>query len=289
MNKEGAIEYPTNLWNKISENAQDLVKKMLEKNPDDRISAEEALNHNWFTNQDMSQSWMLDDVIDGLNEQHNIKIDLNVDSGDNPLLMLTPVMNGNLVSDNPWESPFYPVGKSPIGVGWATPVLQHGFIGGRNNKVIDLFSMTKAHHEEDKTEHHDNQTSPENFKGIANKDRKMRAPKMTSNFGNNFINDVKRFDKVTLNSNKKLENKEIEEIKSIIKPVFQKEPSEPTAWDIKEDDLAEHPEGMPTSRVAAWFKSFKPGKNSNDRLIPPSIAEKKESMSNKNKPYKPKI
>lgn len=44
---------------------------------------------------------MLDDVIDGLNEQHNIKIDLNVDSGDNPLLMLTPVMNGNLVSDNP--------------------------------------------------------------------------------------------------------------------------------------------------------------------------------------------
>lgn len=56
MNKEGAIEYPTNLWNKISENAQDLVKKMLEKNPDDRISAEEALNHNWFTNQDMSQS-----------------------------------------------------------------------------------------------------------------------------------------------------------------------------------------------------------------------------------------
>lgn len=32
----------------ISKEAQDLIKKMLTKNPDDRISIDDAMKHEWF-------------------------------------------------------------------------------------------------------------------------------------------------------------------------------------------------------------------------------------------------
>jgi len=35
-------------WNEISKEAKDLCKKMLKKNPNERLSAEESLKHNWF-------------------------------------------------------------------------------------------------------------------------------------------------------------------------------------------------------------------------------------------------
>lgn len=35
-------------WNKVSDEAKDLVKKMLTYKYEDRISAEEALKHPWF-------------------------------------------------------------------------------------------------------------------------------------------------------------------------------------------------------------------------------------------------
>jgi len=44
-NKNCDVEYPAKYWEKISEKAKDLVKKMLCKNPDERISAAEALEH----------------------------------------------------------------------------------------------------------------------------------------------------------------------------------------------------------------------------------------------------
>ena len=35
-------------WKKVSDNAKDLLKRLLEVNPQKRISAKEALNHPWF-------------------------------------------------------------------------------------------------------------------------------------------------------------------------------------------------------------------------------------------------
>jgi len=36
-------------WGKVSQEAKDLIKKMLDKNPETRFSAEEAILHSWFT------------------------------------------------------------------------------------------------------------------------------------------------------------------------------------------------------------------------------------------------
>jgi serine/threonine protein kinase len=47
-NKKGEVEYPAKFWDKISDKAKDLVQLLLKKNPKERISAEEALNHPWF-------------------------------------------------------------------------------------------------------------------------------------------------------------------------------------------------------------------------------------------------
>ena len=47
-NKKCEIEYPVKYWSKISEKAKDLVSKMLIKDPNERITTENALNHEWF-------------------------------------------------------------------------------------------------------------------------------------------------------------------------------------------------------------------------------------------------
>lgn len=47
-NKTCKISWPSALWNKLSPEAMDICKKMLQKNPDDRVSAVDAVNHPWF-------------------------------------------------------------------------------------------------------------------------------------------------------------------------------------------------------------------------------------------------
>ena len=44
----GNLSFKNEIWNKISEEAKDLIKKLLEINPDKRISAKEALKEKWF-------------------------------------------------------------------------------------------------------------------------------------------------------------------------------------------------------------------------------------------------
>ena len=53
-NKKCEIEFPPKYWEKISKEAQDLVKKLLEKDPEKRVTAAEALSHSWF-NQNESE------------------------------------------------------------------------------------------------------------------------------------------------------------------------------------------------------------------------------------------
>lgn len=45
---EGHYEMPLERWSHISEEAKALVKKMLEYNPEKRISAADALEHPWI-------------------------------------------------------------------------------------------------------------------------------------------------------------------------------------------------------------------------------------------------
>ena len=51
-NKKCDIEFPAQYWDKISEKAKDLVQKLLKKNPNERLSAEEALKHPWLNQEE---------------------------------------------------------------------------------------------------------------------------------------------------------------------------------------------------------------------------------------------
>jgi len=45
--RAGIVNYKDQDWSRVSADAKDLVKKLLTRNAEQRISAEEALNHNW--------------------------------------------------------------------------------------------------------------------------------------------------------------------------------------------------------------------------------------------------
>mmetsp|Transcript_9902 Transcript_9902/g.11288 ORF Transcript_9902/g.11288 Transcript_9902/m.11288 type:complete len:878 (-) Transcript_9902:60-2693(-) len=47
-NKNAEIDYPSSEWGRISPEARDLVKRMLKRNPIERITAKEALQHDWI-------------------------------------------------------------------------------------------------------------------------------------------------------------------------------------------------------------------------------------------------
>lgn len=49
-NKQGELNFSTELWEDISEEALDLVKKMTVRNSYNRPSAKKCLKHNWFVN-----------------------------------------------------------------------------------------------------------------------------------------------------------------------------------------------------------------------------------------------
>lgn len=47
--KIGKFDFKDEIWEKISDGAKTLIKKMLEMNPSKRLSAQEALDDPWFT------------------------------------------------------------------------------------------------------------------------------------------------------------------------------------------------------------------------------------------------
>jgi len=47
-NKDAIVEFPKNDWSKISREARDLIRKMLKADPDERITAKDALEHPWI-------------------------------------------------------------------------------------------------------------------------------------------------------------------------------------------------------------------------------------------------
>lgn len=42
------VPFPPQYWQNLTQEAKDLVKKMLEKDPKNRLSAAKALEHPWF-------------------------------------------------------------------------------------------------------------------------------------------------------------------------------------------------------------------------------------------------
>lgn len=53
---QGNYTFPSPYWDSVSESAKDLIKKMLKVNPDERITASEALRHDWISQGDFVPS-----------------------------------------------------------------------------------------------------------------------------------------------------------------------------------------------------------------------------------------
>ena len=49
-NKECVVPFPPQYWDRLSKESKDLVSRMLQKDPAKRLSAVEALEHDWFKN-----------------------------------------------------------------------------------------------------------------------------------------------------------------------------------------------------------------------------------------------
>jgi len=47
----GSYNFDSPVWEKISDNAKDLINKLLERQADMRLTAEEAYNHPWLQQQ----------------------------------------------------------------------------------------------------------------------------------------------------------------------------------------------------------------------------------------------
>ncbi|KAL3943195.1 MAG: hypothetical protein SGBAC_002725 [Bacillariaceae sp.] len=47
-NKEAVVEFPKNDWSGVSKDARDLIRKMLKSDPEERLTAKQALEHPWM-------------------------------------------------------------------------------------------------------------------------------------------------------------------------------------------------------------------------------------------------
>ncbi|EOR01424.1 hypothetical protein E3P92_01584 [Wallemia ichthyophaga] len=63
----GKIEFHERYWSKVSDHAKDFVKALLQPDPSKRLTAEQALNHQWFKDQNLSEH----DVSEGLRDAFN--------------------------------------------------------------------------------------------------------------------------------------------------------------------------------------------------------------------------
>lgn len=95
-NKRGEVQYPPKYWDKISLEAKDLVNKMLSKDPKTRISAREALNHQWFNTENTNAGNYLHEVgenIKLLNEEMKLEA-TDLQHQDINMITMTPILAG---------------------------------------------------------------------------------------------------------------------------------------------------------------------------------------------------
>ena len=56
MIKKGKWSFPSPFWDDISSEAKDLISKLLQKNPKQRLNATQVLEHKWVANTDAVKS-----------------------------------------------------------------------------------------------------------------------------------------------------------------------------------------------------------------------------------------
>lgn len=183
-NKKGEPAYPKRFWNRISEAGENLVKSMIEKDPEKRLSAVECLQHEWFA-VERTDSGVLDDAMEGFKEFQDYEAPCNKDDASNPLLTVTPVMAGRKLKDT-CESPWNPSGTTPK-MQPTTPLLRHGFEQQPRQMKLPGVSpigvMPKPREEKPTTQI--STAEMDNFKKfeMIQQQRKAKKPQGTVNFG----------------------------------------------------------------------------------------------------------
>lgn len=103
-NKSCELEFPQRYWENISEEAKDLAVGLLKKDPKERLTAAQAIEHPWFKKQ-FSDEKVLQlsnfKFRDAVTEDKS-----SVGASNNVLITCTPVMAGRKLNDQPPESPF---------------------------------------------------------------------------------------------------------------------------------------------------------------------------------------
>ncbi len=69
-NKDGTVNFAQSHWAFVSSEGKDLVAKMVAKNPDDRITASQALAHPWFSLEHTS-TCILSNAQENMRKYHN--------------------------------------------------------------------------------------------------------------------------------------------------------------------------------------------------------------------------
>ena len=186
-NKQGDPSYSQRFWNRISEEGQDLVKKMLENDQNIRVSAEEALTHPWFS--ENGDSHDLGDAIQEINKLQDQEPPTKsgpTDGPSNNLLTTTPVMAGRKIKDT-CESPWNPSGMTPKMYS-KTPILKHGFEQAPRKKleILDIGIISGgAQPNKDDDEDENKKVEANTLKkfDMMQAQRKMQNPQGTINFG----------------------------------------------------------------------------------------------------------
>lgn len=65
LSTKGRVEFHERYWKNISEDAKDFIRKMLSPNPADRGTADEALQHIWFTGNQATDHDLISNVREG--------------------------------------------------------------------------------------------------------------------------------------------------------------------------------------------------------------------------------
>eukprot|EP00347_Sterkiella_histriomuscorum_P000721 403374762 len=106
-NKRGDVQYPPKYWEKISIEAKDLVGKMLNKDPRNRISAKEALNHQWFNTEDTNTNNLAEVMENIKNLDQEMYIDTrDLKNEDINILTCTPLLGARQLQGFVPQSPF---------------------------------------------------------------------------------------------------------------------------------------------------------------------------------------